>query len=258
MIYLNSQQKKQMLEYNKVNDMFVNFKEFKFMNHGYFPIHKFSENSDCKSKYESSLYFYLLDFYEKNTSKIKILDVGCGRGGGIYYLNKQYNFIECYGIDYCQKSIDFCLKEYKNSKINFSCQNALNLNYVDNFFDIVINVESSHCYEDKKLFFDESFRILKNNGYFLYTDIVSNEIIAQKIYEYLNKKYKNVIVKDITDNVCQSCLNLKNTIQEKNMNTETFNYMKNIFESKYLLYKKREKLYYSYACFDKKINFSYS
>ena len=37
-------------------------------------------------------------------------------------------------------------------------------------FDVVYNIESSHCYPNCQQFFAEVHRVLKPGGYFLYTD----------------------------------------------------------------------------------------
>lgn len=42
----------------------------------------------------------------------------------------------------------------------------------DQQFDVVMNVESSHCYPSLDLFFREVRRVLRPGGYFLYTDIM--------------------------------------------------------------------------------------
>jgi ubiquinone/menaquinone biosynthesis C-methylase UbiE len=245
-------------EYKKVSSIFDDDPSIKFMNHGYYPIHKFSEDLKCESKYESSLYFHLLDFYKNNTYSKKILDIGCGRGGGIYYLNQKYNFLESHAVDICEENIEFCKKIYSNSNIKFLVQDAINLKYQKSYFDIVLNVESSHCYKSRMSFFNESFRILKKDGYFLYTNTIPNKKVAESIFEYLNKKYKNVVVNDITENVCESCYYLKkNLLDNKKMNKDAFDYLINIFESKYLLYKNKKSLYFSYICYDKQFDYSY-
>lgn len=245
-------------EYKKVNDIFVNESSIKFMNHGYYPIHKFSEDLKCESKYESSLYFHLLDFYKNKTYSTKLLDIGCGRGGGIYYLNQKYNFLESHGVDICKESIDFCKSTYLDSHIKFSVQDALNLKYEKNYFDIILNVESSHCYKSRMLFFNEAFKILKKDGYFLYTDTIPNRQVADNIFDYLSKKYKNVVVNDITENVCESCYYLKNDLlNNKKINKDAFDYLINIFESKYFLYKNKKSLYFSYICYDKQFDYLY-
>ena len=47
---------------------------------------------------------------------------------------------------------------------------AQNLPLEDKTYDVVLNVESSHRYPDFKSFLSEVSRLLKPDGYFLFTD----------------------------------------------------------------------------------------
>ena len=46
-----------------------------------------------------------------------ILDIGCGRGGGLNYINKNFAPLTCYGVDFSKRNIEFCLDEYKDTSI---------------------------------------------------------------------------------------------------------------------------------------------
>ena len=52
----------------------------------------------------------------------------------------------------------------------FQNGDAENIPYENEFFDIVINVESSHCYSSLDRFFMDVNRVLKNKGVFYYMD----------------------------------------------------------------------------------------
>lgn len=169
-----------------------------FMNHGYYPPHDFIKKEDQDFKNQLSLYFSLFDnlkFKNKN-----ILEVGCGRGGGIKALIKYFNFKEVHACDLNEKNIEYC-KTNNDTNIKFKVSDAQNLDYPDNYFDIIINVESSHNYENFPLFFNEVKRVLKPDGIFLYTDN------GPAIYQFPNFFYlfKNIIRTDITDNVANAC-----------------------------------------------------
>ncbi len=41
----------------------------------------------------------------------------------------------------------------------------------DNSLDIILNVESSHCYQDQLKVFSENYRVLKPGGYLLWCDL---------------------------------------------------------------------------------------
>lgn len=206
-------------EYNKVNFL-LGESNINFMNHGYSPSYKTISENDFIFKNQISLYlkvFEGVDFEGKT-----ILEVGCGRGGGISAVKKYLNVGKVYACDINNMSIEYC-KNNHDSCIEFKVSNAHKLDYPDSFFDILVNVESSHCYNTPKLFFKEVFRVLKPGGMFLYSDCGNN------IKKFNPEKSGFMCIKkeDITENVRQSCLEdyekwklliLDEKIKEKFMN----------------------------------------
>lgn len=166
-----------------------------FYNHGYAP--SYPEYSSDIMKNQLSLYRYALEGVE--TRGKKILDVGCGRGG-FSRVYREMGFSEIHGCDILEENISFAKKHYDG--VEFSVCDAMDLNvYSENYFDIVTNVESSHCYKDRELFHSEVKRILKPEGIFVYVDI-NPEI----------EDFGEIIEEDITENV-------ENSVRE---NLETF------------------------------------
>lgn len=183
--------------FEHVNEIFGDSK-IDFMNHGYSPSLDIIDNKDILFKNQISLYLQMFDNIE--TSKKRILEVGCGRGGGASAILKYLKPLSIDACDINQKNIDYCLK-HQPPEINFKQAYAQSLTYPDNFFDIVINVESSHCYNNYSLFFHEVNRVLKKDGIFLYVDC------GQVIHNF-NKffhLFKKIIRDDITENVKKSC-----------------------------------------------------
>lgn len=214
-----------------------------FMNHGYYPSYNFIKKEDQDFKNQLSLYLSLFDnlkFTNKN-----ILEVGCGRGGGIKSLNKYFNFTEIHACDLNKKNIEYCNKNNKN--INFKVSNAESLDYEDNYFDIVVNVESSHCYQNFPLFFYEVKRILKPNGIFLYTD---NGPAIHAFPDFFHL-FKNIIRTDITKNVASACKedmeNFKNLKIKQDVKEWLINIAETKYYTKYSLYKDQ---YIKYVCSD--------
>jgi ubiquinone/menaquinone biosynthesis C-methylase UbiE len=211
-----------------------------FMNHGYYPSHDFIKKEDQDFKNQLSLYFSLFDnlkFKNKN-----ILEIGCGRGGGIKALNKYFNFKEVHACDLNEKNIEYC-KTNNDTNIKFKVSDAQNLDYPDNYFDIIINVESSYNYENFSLFFNEVKRVLKPDGIFLYTDT------GPAIYFFPNffHLFKNIIRTDITDNVANACkddienfknLKIKEDVKEWLIDLATRKYYEeySLHKSKYTKY----------------------
>lgn len=178
------------------NDLLKDVDFYDFMNHGYSPYSKLVEN--YKLRYWASLYLKILDNIE--TKDKTLLDVGCGRGGGIALYKKFYNLKEINACDITDKNIDYCKQKHKG--INFKVCNAENLIYADNQFDIVTNVESMCYYKNKKQFLLEVKRVLKKDGIFICTDC--NKEVFESFYKN-RSMFSFFKVEDILDNVNEAC-----------------------------------------------------
>lgn len=181
--------------YDEVDHLFVRAK-VDFMNHGYSPSYDFLNNSFLKN--QASLYLTALD--EVETEGKTLLDVGCGRGGGLKVYAKHLNLKELHGCDLNKKHIEDCINN-NDLSINYKVCSAEDLDYPDDSFDIVTNIESSHCYENRDVFFKEVHRVLSPGGTFSYLDTGGNI----KHFLGTNKLFKNVGYWDITKNVLLAC-----------------------------------------------------
>lgn len=70
---------------------------------------------------------------------LKILEVGCGSGVNLYYLKKNYDCI-CYGIEPNESLVNKLNKDYKSRNIDIKFLQGFsnNLEFEDNFFDLII------------------------------------------------------------------------------------------------------------------------
>jgi hypothetical protein len=108
----------------RLNPNYLNPDSLIFMNDGYAEIDdndypfdsietkNFILNKKYKNfKYQVNLYKRLLDFAEiKNNNNIDVLiDVGCGKGGGVSFYKDFYNFDNCIGIDLTNININILL-----------------------------------------------------------------------------------------------------------------------------------------------------
>ena len=109
----------------------------------------------------------------------EILEVGSGRGGGAVYLSKHLEPRSYLGIDLSSKAIRFCQERHSCKGLTFGQGNAENLAIPDQSFDVVINVESSHCYPRMSRFLEEVYRVLRPKGYLLLADLRRNEGVAR-------------------------------------------------------------------------------
>ena len=92
---------------------------------------------------------------------ITVLDSGCGEGKNLRLL-EQYDNV--YGVDISQTAVDNAKKEFPT--VNFSAQDAANLNYENETFDVIIDAGCLHCnhpMQHQKII-DQYHRILKPDG----------------------------------------------------------------------------------------------
>ncbi len=108
-----------------------------------------------------------------------VLEVSCGHGGGASFITRYHHPTSYTAIDQNPKAIDFCRKTYTSLKIDFRTGDAQALDFPENSFDAVINVEASHCYPSQQAFFASVRRVLKPGGRLLYADFRPREQLSQ-------------------------------------------------------------------------------
>ncbi|MFC2124144.1 class I SAM-dependent methyltransferase [Bacteroidota bacterium] len=175
-----------------------------FMNYGYSKDnHKIElDENDEKHRYSAQLYDFVAT--QINIEGKDILEVGCGRGGGLSYISRYKMPNSSTGIDLNKRAIEFCKSYYSNENINFLQANAQSLKFQENEFDVVINIESSHRYNHMNVFLDEVYRVLKPGGVFLFADFRHVDEI-DKLNKQLESSYlKSVKVEKITKNVLEA------------------------------------------------------
>ncbi len=144
--------------------------EILFMNYGYSDKDQeiLMDEQDKPNRYAIQLYHHLASAVGiKNKD---IVEIGCGRGGGLSYITRNFLPASAKGIDLDKQAVSFCKRHYALDGLSFLQGDAQNLNLKNNSCDVVINVESSHRYPDMAAFLGEVSRILRPGGYFLFTD----------------------------------------------------------------------------------------
>jgi SAM-dependent methyltransferase len=109
----------------------------------------------------------------------KVLEVGCGHGGGADYVTRSLRPDSYTALDLNARGIAFCQRRNQLPELEFIAGDAQNLPFPDESFDAVINVESSHCYPRLDRFFAEVTRVLRGGGDFLYTDMRPAKHVAE-------------------------------------------------------------------------------
>ncbi len=100
----------------------------------------------------------------------EVLEVSCGHGGGASYLTRTLGPARYTGLDLNSAGIAFCRKTHQIPGLDFVQGDAGALPFANHSFDVVVNVEASHCYPDFPRFLSEVARVLKPGGSFLHAD----------------------------------------------------------------------------------------
>ena len=120
-----------------------------------------------------------VQLYEQVLSEVVLegrclVEVGSGRGGGARYLARAHQPSRCIGVDFSKRAVELCRKTHRDvANLSFVVGDAEDLPLDDASCDVVINVESSHCYGDVDKFFAEVTRVLRPAGHFACADFRS-------------------------------------------------------------------------------------
>jgi len=177
-----------------------NSNSFSFMNYGFKDDRLISlSDEDEVNRLQIQLYEHTLNY--ENISNKTLLEIGSGRGGGLDYLSRSKQLKSLTGIDLSIEAINRSKTNYSSTLLNFMQGAADNLPFEDKSYDIVLNVESSHCYPDMKSFVTEAYRVLKDEGVFCLCDL-RNEVGVMAIEKIFIEcgfkiKQKNIITQNV-------------------------------------------------------------
>ncbi len=93
-----------------------------------------------------------------------VLEVGSGRGGGASYLARYRHPRSVVVVDLSERAVELSRRHRRGPGLSFVRGDALALPFPDASFDAVVNVESSHCYDDVPAFLAEVRRVLRPGG----------------------------------------------------------------------------------------------
>lgn len=194
------------LQYEFVSRL-VKDKGVVFMNFGYTAHHQGQPPLELHP--EDEYHRYPLQLYHhvaKHVAweNVEALEVSSGRGGGANFIMRYFKPKSYTGVDFSERAIAFCREHHKMDGLHFQHGNAEALTFPDNSFDIVVNVEASLYYPNITKFFSHVRRVLKPNGYFLYTDLRYEEKVGDWHNQLKEMGLKIIKEEDITENVLKA------------------------------------------------------
>ena len=146
--------------------------DWRFMNYGYVPD---GEPFPLKAEDEPERVF--IGLYQQAVAGLpmegaRVLEVGSGRGGGSRYIARYHAPASVTGLDYSPETVRRARSlNADTATLVFEQGDAEKMPFADATFDIVVNIESSHCYGDVAAFSREVSRVLKPGGWFTFADM---------------------------------------------------------------------------------------
>ena len=174
------------------------------MNYGYFKkdFHPDLNPLDKIERFPIHLYQHVST--QISLKGLKVLEVGSGRGGGASYIARYLMPDSITGIDISSNAIDLCKDTYNIDNLDFVIGDSENIHFEDNYFDAVINIESSHCYPSLSNFITEVSRVLRPGGHFLYCDLLIAKNLDTHLKELSSDSLKIINHTDITENIIKA------------------------------------------------------
>lgn len=122
--------------------------------------------------------------------KLKVLEIGCGRGSLSSYFSERNH--ECHLVDISKKAIEIAIEIFKknNHDAKFYVEDAESLKFTDSSFDIVFSIGLLEHFSNPKKTLEEQFRVLKKGGIWFGYIVPEYKENIQKDYEWINNILK--------------------------------------------------------------------
>jgi ubiquinone/menaquinone biosynthesis C-methylase UbiE len=133
-----------------------------------------------------------------------VLEVSCGRGGGSSFIARYLGPRRVVAVDRAEGAIAFCASHHAVANLSFRVGDAESLPFDDASFDVVLNVESSHCYGSMVGFLREVRRVLRPGGHFSWADFRERRQLDALNQAFAEAGLAPVRTEDITPNVLAS------------------------------------------------------
>ena len=178
--------------------------DWTFMNYGYAPLSPQVEpipldEEDEPDRYSIQLYRHVASAV--SLENMDVLEVGSGRGGGAHFVQTYLGARSTVGLDFSSRAVAFCRETHCADGLTYITGDAEHLPFEDESFDVVINIESAHCYGSIPLFFEQVRRVLRPGGYFLFADFLLHDALGTLEAHMYASGMELIHHQDITANV---------------------------------------------------------
>lgn len=175
-----------------------------FMNYGYVSDDSETDRPLAAEDEDHRLFIALYDQALPSIplTDLRVLEVGAGRGGGASFIARYLAPASVTGLDFSLNGIAFCKRAHANiSGLDFVHGDAEALPFEDSSFDVVVNIESSHCYGNMTRFVEEVVRVLRPGGHFAWADLRGKKMVADTESAFVHPNLELMNSRDITANV---------------------------------------------------------
>jgi len=172
--------------------------------------------ADSRYRHHLNLVRHVLADVDLNGKSV--LEIGCGRGGNCYYLSQYSGAARIFGVDLCPANLVLATRDPRLWRTEFLAGDAQQLPFADASFDVVLNLESSHCYDSFDRFIAEVVRVLKRGGFFCLADLWNVDIMEvdwnARERTLLNSSLDVIAEENISEQVFQA-MGLSGNISEQ-------------------------------------------
>ena len=127
----------------------------------------------------------------RNSTTLRVLELGCGAGFGAEYLQGHYSHYT--GVDYSAKLLDLAKQRIKDPKVNWICANFQELD-TNNKYDLIFMIGVLHHVEDIDAALTKCFELLAIGGTLIVNEPQPNNFLIhnmRKLRKKLDSHYSS-------------------------------------------------------------------
>ncbi len=164
---------------------------------------------EAPERYALQLYRHVatLGSHSDTFAGLDVLEIGSGRGGGAAYIASSLTPKTMIALDFSSSATELARTRHQRDGMpNYVQGDAENLRFEAASFDVVLNVESAHCYGSMARFLKEVHRVLRPGGELLFADFASrrNGALERMQGALSGGALRLIKVEDITANVVRA------------------------------------------------------